>query len=225
MRCCGWRRAASAAPTTSSTTARCPCSFPSIPGHEPVGRIAEIGRRRRSGGACARATACASRRCWLRRVSGVRGGKPRLCSGRRGAHQLVRVSSASMIAPGLWGGYAEYLYLSPTSFVHKIDDRISPEIATLFNPIGAGFRWAVDMPQLQAGESIVVLGPGQRGLAQRDRREGGGRVADHRHRPDARRREAGALPRVRRRRARSTSRRTTSGARCARRPAGAAPTS
>jgi 2-desacetyl-2-hydroxyethyl bacteriochlorophyllide A dehydrogenase len=87
-----------------------------------------------------------------------------LCSGRPG-----RINSYGYlgldIEPGLWGGYAEYLYLSPTSLVHKIDDRISPEIATLFNPIGAGFRWAVDMPKLQAGESILVLGPGQRGLA------------------------------------------------------------
>src|SRR5262249_6186367 len=48
---------------------------------------------------------------------------------------------------------------------HKIDDTIAPEIATLFNPLGAGFRWAVDMPKLERGESILILGPGQRGLA------------------------------------------------------------
>jgi threonine dehydrogenase-like Zn-dependent dehydrogenase len=142
-----------------------PVQLPVIPGHEPVGRIAEIGAKAaerwgvREGdrvcvetlvgcGACAECVA----------------GKPRLCSGRPG-----RINSYGYlgldIEPKLWGGYAEYLYLSPTSFVHKIDDRVSPEIATLFNPIGAGFRWAVDMPTLREAESIVVLGPGQRGIA------------------------------------------------------------
>ena len=32
-------------------------------------------------------------------------------------------------------------------------------------PLGAGFRWAVDMPQTQPGDTVVILGPGQRGLA------------------------------------------------------------
>jgi threonine dehydrogenase-like Zn-dependent dehydrogenase len=42
---------------------------------------------------------------------------------------------------------------------------VAPEIAVMFNPLGAGFRWAVNLPQLQRGETIAVLGPGQRGLA------------------------------------------------------------
>jgi threonine dehydrogenase-like Zn-dependent dehydrogenase len=69
------------------------------------------------------------------------------------------------IPPALWGGYAEYMYLSPHALVHRMSKDVAPEIAVLFNPLGAGFRWAVEMPQLQAGETIVVLGPGQRGLA------------------------------------------------------------
>ena len=35
----------------------------------------------------------------------------------------------------------------------------------MFNPLGAGFRWAVEMPNTRPGDSIVILGPGQRGLA------------------------------------------------------------
>jgi len=57
------------------------------------------------------------------------------------------------------------MYLDPHSLVHRMSREIPPEIAVLFNPIGAGFRWAVDMPRLRVGETIVVLGPGQRGLA------------------------------------------------------------
>jgi threonine dehydrogenase-like Zn-dependent dehydrogenase len=39
------------------------------------------------------------------------------------------------------------------------------ELAVIFNPLGAGFRWAVEMPETQPGETVVILGPGQRGLA------------------------------------------------------------
>jgi threonine dehydrogenase-like Zn-dependent dehydrogenase len=41
---------------------------------------------------------------------------------------------------------------------------IDPDVAVMFNPLGAGVRWAVQLPQMQLGESILVLGPGQRGL-------------------------------------------------------------
>jgi threonine dehydrogenase-like Zn-dependent dehydrogenase len=83
-------------------------------------------------------------------------GKVRLCSGRPGRLNSYGYLGLD-IEPALWGGFAGHMYLSPTALVHKIDDRISPEIATLFNPIGAGFRWAVDMPHLQVGESILGL--------------------------------------------------------------------
>jgi hypothetical protein len=33
----------------------------------------------------------------------------------------------------------------------------------MFNPLGAGVRWAVQLPNLQLGESVLILGPGQRG--------------------------------------------------------------
>jgi threonine dehydrogenase-like Zn-dependent dehydrogenase len=42
---------------------------------------------------------------------------------------------------------------------------VPAELAVLFNPLGAGFRWAVQMPGTQIGDTVVILGPGQRGLA------------------------------------------------------------
>jgi threonine dehydrogenase-like Zn-dependent dehydrogenase len=101
----------------------------------------------RSGYGCGKCAACAR---W----------EPRLCAKRGGTYGYTDVNKP----PHLWGGYAQYLYLEPHALVHRIDKRIPPEIATLFNPIGAGFRWTVEMPRLKAGETIVVLGPGQRGL-------------------------------------------------------------
>ena len=35
----------------------------------------------------------------------------------------------------------------------------------MFNPLGAGFRWAVEIPRHGPGDTVVILGPGQRGLA------------------------------------------------------------
>src|SRR5204862_3488422 len=37
--------------------------------------------------------------------------------------------------------------------------------AVMFNPLGAGFRWAVELPDTGPGDIVLVLGPGQRGLA------------------------------------------------------------
>jgi alcohol dehydrogenase len=35
----------------------------------------------------------------------------------------------------------------------------------VFNPLGAGLRWAVEVPDTQPGDVVAVLGPGIRGLA------------------------------------------------------------
>jgi threonine dehydrogenase-like Zn-dependent dehydrogenase len=57
------------------------------------------------------------------------------------------------------------MVLDPCSIVHKIDASLPPEIAVLFNPLGAGFRWGVEIPGTRPGATVLVLGPGQRGLA------------------------------------------------------------
>lgn len=67
--------------------------------------------------------------------------------------------------PGLWGGYARYQYLAPDSMVLAVPPGLDPVVATLFNPLGAGFRWGVDVPGTTAGDVVAVLGPGIRGLS------------------------------------------------------------
>jgi 2-desacetyl-2-hydroxyethyl bacteriochlorophyllide A dehydrogenase len=140
-----------------------PAKYPVIPGHEPVGRIAQIGEAaaerwgvREGDRVCVEALAPCGK------CPQCTGGSAHLCSGRGGIASYGFLSLND--PPGLWGGYADHLYLPPAVGVHRIDESIDPAIATLFNPIGAGFRWAVAMPRLQAGETLVVLGPGQRGL-------------------------------------------------------------
>jgi threonine dehydrogenase-like Zn-dependent dehydrogenase len=140
-----------------------PARYPVIPGHEPVGRIHAIGGAAADRwGVSEGDRVCVEALAPCGKCPQCTSGSTHLCSGRGG---IASYGFLSLDAPpGLWGGYAEYLYLPPAVVVHRIDEAIDPVIATLFNPIGAGFRWAVAMPRLQPGETIVVLGPGQRGL-------------------------------------------------------------
>lgn len=135
--------------------------FPVIPGHEPLGVIAEIGERARarwgvtvgdrvavrSGYGCGKCAACARF-------------EPRACQTRGGTYGFTDVRTS----PALWGGYAEYMYLCPLSVVRRVDPSLPAEVAVMFNPLAAGLSWAWSVPQTRPGERVAVLGPGQRGL-------------------------------------------------------------
>jgi threonine dehydrogenase-like Zn-dependent dehydrogenase len=56
------------------------------------------------------------------------------------------------------------MYLDPNCVVHKVDASLPASTAVMFNPLGAGFRWAVELPQTRPGDTVLILGPGQRGL-------------------------------------------------------------
>jgi threonine dehydrogenase-like Zn-dependent dehydrogenase len=142
-----------------------PVPYPVIPGHEPVGTIEAIGdeaSRRwgvRAGDRVAVEALIPCGHC-PECITGAYG----LCRGARGAMPVFGYRPLSL-EPGLWGGYATHMYLPSHALVHRISPDVPPELAVLFNPLGAGFRWAVAMPRLAVGETIVILGPGQRGLA------------------------------------------------------------
>src|SRR5207302_1972120 len=59
-------------------------------------------------------------------------------------------------APGLWGGYATHQYLAPGSLLHPVPEGLEPEVASLFNPLGAGIRRAVALAR--PGGTVVVAG-------------------------------------------------------------------
>jgi threonine dehydrogenase-like Zn-dependent dehydrogenase len=135
--------------------------MPAIPGHEPLGVIEKIGDRAAQrwgvdvGDRVAVETMISCRFC-----APCLAGRYHLCRVRR-IYSYIPLSDE----PGLWGSYAEYMYLDPNSIVHKVDPTLPPEIAVMFNPLGAGFRWAVEIPKTGPGDTVAILGPGQRGLA------------------------------------------------------------
>lgn len=138
--------------------------YPVILGHEPLGIIEAIGDRaaKRWGVdvgdrvavevliPCGHCAACI-------------GGRYQVCRGRGGMFGYSYVPLAT--PPGLWGAYADVMYLDPSSLVHPMRKDIPASTAALFNPLGAGFRWAVELPDTGPGDTVLILGPGQRGLA------------------------------------------------------------
>jgi threonine dehydrogenase-like Zn-dependent dehydrogenase len=134
--------------------------YPVIPGHEPVGTIEAIGPT-----AAARWDLVPGDRVVMqsdfgcRRCRGCLDGQACLVS--PGTYGFVPTTTT----PALWGGYAELMYLAPGAVPFKIAPHVAPRHAALYNALGAGFAWAVNAPGLRAGETVAVLGPGQRGLA------------------------------------------------------------
>ena len=135
--------------------------MPVIPGHEPLGVVAAIGDRAAKrwgvdvGDRVAVETMLSCRHC-----GPCLGGSYHLCDSRR-IYSYIPLSDA----PGLWGSYAQYMYLDPHCVVHRVDATLDASTAVIFNPLGAGFRWAVEIPRTGPGDTVLILGPGQRGLA------------------------------------------------------------
>ena len=141
-----------------------PVRLPVVPGHEPLGIVERIGDRAAKrwgvdvGDRVAVETLIPCGHC-----PACIGGRYQVCRGRGGmfGHGYVPLGQP----PGLWGAYADYMFLDPFSIVHRVRKDLPAALAVMFNPIGAGFRWAVEIPRTGPGDTVLVLGPGQRGLA------------------------------------------------------------
>ena len=48
--------------------------------------------------------------------------------------------------------------------MHKAPNDVPTDIMSLFNPMSNAVRWAVERPETGIGDTIVIEGPGQRGL-------------------------------------------------------------
>ena len=138
--------------------------YPLVPGHEPVGVIDEIGpdaaeRWKLQPGdrvAVEPFLPCGGCRYCLTGAYEHCDGWPQMM-----AYGFIGID----VEPRAWGGYATHLYLHPKAVLHKVPAGIEPDVAVLFNPLGAGVRWGVNLPRTGIGSTVVVLGPGQRGLA------------------------------------------------------------
>lgn len=133
--------------------------YPVIPGHEIVGRIATIGdgaRQRWGVDVGSRVAVHGMRPCGA-------------CEGCLAARSCTQTFSygfhSSTGGPGLWGGYAEVLELTPSTVLVPMPEHVSIQDAVFFNPLAAGFDWGVRVAGTQPGDTVLVLGSGQRGIA------------------------------------------------------------
>ena len=133
-----------------------------IPGHEPLGIIEEIGDRAaerwgvQRGDRVAVEVIVPCRACQDCLTGGYQ-----FCRNRKYGHGVTSVDTP----PAVWGGLAEYMYISPTSVLHKMDASLPAELAAMYNGLGAGVRWACHLGGVGLGDTVLVLGAGQRGIA------------------------------------------------------------
>lgn len=134
-----------------------------IPGHEVVGVVEQAGARAlERWGVCVGDRVAVEVFASCRSCDACRAGLYRRCE-RNGLATMVGFVDVEK-PPSLWGGYATHLYLQPDAMLLAVPDAMDPVLATVFNPLGAGIRWAVTVPQTKPGDVVVVLGPGIRGL-------------------------------------------------------------
>jgi threonine dehydrogenase-like Zn-dependent dehydrogenase len=138
--------------------------YPIIRGHEPVGVVDEIGPdlAGRLGLAVGdRVAVDPFLRCGTCRYCLT--GRGELCEGGSGAHNSYATIPLRE-APGLWGGFASHLLATDQTILYPVPGGVDPTRAALFNALGAGIKWTLDVGGVGLGSTVVVLGCGQRGL-------------------------------------------------------------
>ena len=134
---------------------------PIIPGHEIQGWIDRIGPeaarrwRLKEGDRVVVEASIPCGKCFQ-----CQRGRAVLCQANMGYG--LRISSDR--PPHLWGAYATHLYLHPQANVHLAPTDLSREVLSLFNPMSNAVRWAYERGNVGVGDSILIAGPGQRGL-------------------------------------------------------------
>ncbi|HEX2826298.1 MAG TPA: zinc-binding dehydrogenase [Burkholderiales bacterium] len=147
-----------------------PSSDPVIMGHENIGTIAKAGREftRRKGFrdgdlvfvehyvSCGQCEWCHA-------------GQYRHCENTdwRGNPDAIRYGyTSARLAPHLWGGFAQYVYVPWNAIVHHVPQGVSAELAGLVTPMANGVEWSLFDGGVGYDSSVLIQGPGQQGLSQ-----------------------------------------------------------
>ena len=147
-----------------------PSSAPVIMGHENIGTIARTGREfaKRQGfkegdlvflehyvscGQCEWCHLGQYRHCentdWRYNPNAIRYGY-----------------TAANLAPHLWGGFAQYVYVPWNAVVHRVPKGVTPELAGLATPMSNGIEWSLFDGGVGYDSTVLIQGPGQQGLSQ-----------------------------------------------------------
>jgi threonine dehydrogenase-like Zn-dependent dehydrogenase len=140
-----------------------------IMGHENIGYIAKLGRDAAQRWGVKEGDRVALEEyipCGSCKV--CRSGEFRFCpqTDIGGPGQSLWYGSTSVdVAPALWGGYSQYMYLHPGAMIHKVPAHVPPSEIAFFLPFSNGIEWTCKYGGAGVGQTVVVQGPGQQGLA------------------------------------------------------------
>lgn len=136
--------------------------FPSILGHEILGRVVEVGKRM-----AARHVIQPGDRVVVE--AAVPCGDCSFCQ--QGFYKFCKQARSYGFASAsppqyLWGAFSEYMYVAPNSMVHKIADHVSPASAVVAaSCLANGIRWTRTLGGATIGKAVVIQGVGPQGLA------------------------------------------------------------
>jgi threonine dehydrogenase-like Zn-dependent dehydrogenase len=74
-------------------------------------------------------------------------------------------ATALAVAPGLWGGFSELQFLHLNTVFHRVPAGVNPRHAALALPLSNGIEWTYLQGGAGPGQTVVIQGPGQQGLA------------------------------------------------------------
>jgi threonine dehydrogenase-like Zn-dependent dehydrogenase len=134
--------------------------LPIVMGHEPVGRIADIGpvaRKRWQVGVGDRVVINSALRCGR-------------CAGCEAADRCLELRTgygtrSPELGCGLWGGFATHLLLTAESMIVPMSPAVDLAAVAFHNPLANGFQWSVTAGGVGVGTTVLVIGAGPRGLA------------------------------------------------------------
>ena len=140
---------------------------PLILGHETVGHVSELGAQAaqrwgvQEGDLVALEEYLPCGHCGF-----CRGGEFRLCMATDWRQGGLRYGATGLaVAPGLWGGFAQHQHLHERTVLHRVPAGVSPRHAALALPLSNGIEWTVLQGKAGPGQTVVIQGPGQQGLA------------------------------------------------------------
>lgn len=140
---------------------------PLILGHETVGHVEKIG-------------AVAARQWNVREGDLValeeylpcghceycRSGEFRLCNATDWRLGGIRYGATALsVQPGQWGGFAQQQHLHLNTVFHHVPKCVAPRHAALALPLSNGIEWTYLQGGAGPGQTVVIQGPGQQGLA------------------------------------------------------------
>lgn len=143
--------------------------FPLVPGHEFIGEVADLGK----GTGVSRGVSCGDPVAVemllpCQRCPRCREGRYNLCELDDLSQGLDRgrqygVNISRTVAPGLWGGYADFVHVPAEAIVHPLPEAMDWDTGVLVEPAAVAAR-AVERARVRPGDTVAIIGPGPVGI-------------------------------------------------------------